>query len=171
MNASTTCFVDANVLIYSVDRTEPLKMAVAESLLDRLWREQRICTNVQVLNEFYSVVTRRLRHVVAPEKAWAKVEEFLQWNPLPLDTEVLARARGIEQRYKLKWWDCLIVAAASAQGCGLLYTEDLQHDAIYDGVRAVNPFFLGVHEEPAVYQVQRVSPHRPRGRPRKHAVA
>jgi predicted nucleic acid-binding protein len=170
-SASITCFVDANVLVYSVNPAEPLKRAVAEDLLERLWREQRLCTSVQVLNEFYSVVTRRLTHVVAPEKAWGKVEEFLQWNPLPIDFAVLARARGIEQRYKLNWWDCLILAAASAQGCALLYTEDLQHGATLDGVKVVNPFIAQVQQEPAPYRAAVISPHRPRGRPRKQAVS
>ena len=170
MNESTTCFVDANVLIYAVNPAEPMKMAVAVELLDRLWRDQRVRTSVQAVDEFYSVVTRRLSHAVPKDMAWGKVEEFLRWDPQPVDSTVLMRARSIEQRYRINWWDCLIVASASVQGCGLLYTEDLQHGGSYDGVRVANPFILGVQEEPAVYHVERVSPHRPRGRPRKQVL-
>jgi predicted nucleic acid-binding protein len=165
------CFVDANVFIYAIDRTEPLKMEVALALIGRLWSEQRACTSVQAINEFYSVVTRKLSHVVAREEASAQMEELLEWNPLPVDSRLLRQARGIESRYKLDWWDCLIVAAASAQGCTVLYSEDLQHGAVYDCVKVVNPFIAQVQEEPAPYRVQMVPPHRPRGRPRKQAAA
>jgi predicted nucleic acid-binding protein len=164
------CFVDANVLIYSVDSTEPLKQEVARELLDRLWRQQRACTSIQAINEFYAVVTRKLRHVVAREEAWARVEALLEWNPLPVDAALLRRANVIELRYNLSWWDSLIVAAARLQHCTLLYSEDLQHGATLDGVKIVNPFLAQVQEEPAPYSAGLISPHRPRGRPRKQAA-
>lgn len=165
------CFVDANVFVYAINPAEPLKMELALALIGRLWGEQRACTSVQAINEFYTVVTRKLRHAVAPEKARAQMEELLEWNPHPVDSRLLREAQGLESRYKLNWWDCLIVAAARAQNCAILYTEDLQHGAVYDGVKVLNPFTSQVQEEPAPYRVPMVSPHRPRGRPRKQAAA
>jgi len=167
------CFVDANVLVYSIDATEPLKQHVAAALIDRLWSEQRACTSVQAINEFYSVVTRKLTHVVPQQEAWARVEALLEWNPQPVDAAVLRRASAIELRYQLSWWDSLIVAAARLQHCTLLYSEDLQHGATIDGVKIVNPFITQVQEERAPYSAVMatpVSPHRPRGRPRKQAA-
>lgn len=167
------CFVDANVLVYSIDTTEPLKQQVALALIERLWGEQRACTSVQAINEFYSVVTRKLTHVVARQAAWARVEALLEWNPQPVDAAVLRRASDIELRYQLSWWDSLIVAAARLQHCTLLYSEDLQHGATIDGVKIVNPFITQVQEEPAPYSTfiaPPVSPHRRRGRPRKQAA-
>ncbi len=164
------CFVDANVLVYAHDPSEPLKREVAAALLLRLWQESCGRTSIQALNEFYSVCTGKLADRIDRDVAWGDVEEFFQWNPQPIDQELLHRARQIEQRYKLNWWDCLIVAAAQLQGCAVLYTEALQHGANFNGVRVVNPFLSEVHEEPAVYRVQPVSRHRPRGRPRKMAV-
>jgi predicted nucleic acid-binding protein len=164
------CFVDANVFIYSVDSTEPLKQEVARELLDRLWRQQCACTSIQAINEFYAVVTRKLRHVIAQEEAWARVEALLEWNPLPVDAAVLRRASVIELRYNLSWWDSLIVAAARLQHCAVLYSEDLQHGATLDGVKIINPFVAQVQEESAPYDAEQISPHRPRGRPRKQAA-
>jgi predicted nucleic acid-binding protein len=165
------CFVDANVFVYAIDPTEPLKMEVALGLIGRLWSEQRACTSVQAINEFYLVVTRKLSHVVTPEAASAQMEELLEWDPLPVDARLLRQARGIEARYKLNWWDCLIVAAARAQKCTLLYSEDMQHGGVYDSVKVVNPFVSQVQEEPAPYRLPMVPPHRPRGRPRKQVAA
>ncbi len=165
------CFVDANVLVYSVNAAEPLKQELSAALIGRLWTEQRGRTSVQVLNEFYAVVTRKFPEQISPQLAWALLDQLLLWDPQPVDTAVFQRARNIEARYKLNWWDCLIVSAARLQHCTVLYSEDLQHGATLDGVKVVNPFITQVQEEPAPYSVQLISPHRPRGRPRKQAAA
>jgi hypothetical protein len=77
---------------------------------------------------------------MAPEDAWRDVQALLSWKPHPINVELLNRARVIELKYRLSWWDSQIVAAAQAQGCQLLLTEDLQDGAIYDSVVARNPF-------------------------------
>ena len=44
-------------------------------------------------------------------------------------------------RYQLSHWDALIVAAALEAGCDLLYSEDMQHEQLFDGrVKVKNPF-------------------------------
>jgi predicted nucleic acid-binding protein len=43
-------------------------------------------------------------------------------------------------RYKYSIWDGLIVAAALDAGCKILYTEDLQHGQVVEGLRIENPF-------------------------------
>jgi predicted nucleic acid-binding protein len=168
---TAACFVDANVLVFACDAGSPLKQQVALSLLGRLWREQSGRTSVQALNEFYTVVTRKLQNPLEPDSAWREVDELLQWSPQPIDASLMAMARQIESRCRLSWWDALIVAAAKAQHCGVLYSEDLQHGATIDGVRICNPFVAQVQEPaPPVYAPVRVSGHRPRGRPRKNAA-
>jgi predicted nucleic acid-binding protein len=161
------CFVDTNVLIYWRDASDPVKQVRAREWLDTLWREQRGRTSVQVLSEFYSVMTRKFTSVT-PEDTWRDVQSFMTWSPQPVDADVMRRAREIEAKYQLNWWDCLIVAAAQLQRCALLLTEDLQDGADYGGVIARNPFQLGVAEERSAYSVMPkvVSRHRGRGRPR-----
>ena len=166
------CFVDANVFVYASDRGSPRKQEAALQLLDRLWREQSGRTSTQALNEFYAVVTRKLGNPLSADRAWAEVEELLLWNPQPVDASLLALARQIELRHRLSWWDALIVAAAKAQCCATLYTEDLHHGALIEGVQVCNPFLLQVQEPaPPSYLPKRVEAHRPRGRPRKQATA
>ncbi len=164
------CFVDANVFVYAVNPAEPLKRELALTLVARLWSEQRARTSVQAINEFYAVVTRKLRRQVSPAEAHAQLEDLLEWNPQPIDGPLLLQARSIESRYHLNWWDCLIVAAARAQNCAILYSEDLQHGGRYDGVKVINPFLAQVQEEAPPWRQPLVSPHRPRGRPRKQPV-
>jgi predicted nucleic acid-binding protein len=162
-------FVDANIIVYSVDRRDELKHRVASDWVKQLWREQRGRTSIQALNEFYWVATRKLKPKVSADDAWHSVELLLGWKPQPLDQALIQDARSLEVRHQLSWWDALIVSAAKLQGCATLLTEDLQHGALYDGVRVCNPFVSQVQESPASYEGRPVSRHRPRGRPRKVA--
>lgn len=167
-------FVDTNILVYAMQLDQPIKQPIARQWLERLWSTRSGRTSVQVLNEYYNTITRKIRPVKAPDEAWARVERYLSWEPQPIDTTVLKQARDIERRFKISWWDSLIVAAAQAQNCGLLLTEDLQDRAAYGGVTVCNPFVLGVSELAAEYAAPpaRERPYRPRGRPKgaKRAV-
>lgn len=53
---------------------------------------------------------------------------------------ILDRAWTAQDRYRLAFWDALIVAAAQAAGCRYLLTEDFQPDQQLDDLTVVNPF-------------------------------
>ena len=165
-------FVDANVLVYALDANEKIKQPRAAQWIARLWREQAGRTSAQALSEFYVTVTRKLKPRLSSEDAWNDVKLFLAWRPQPIDEGVLQRAREVEQRYRLSWWDSMIVAAAQLQDCALLLTEDLHDGAIYGGVTVRSPFTLAVEASRPTYEVaSSAQPHRPRGRPRKAALS
>lgn len=167
MNARV--FVDTNVFVYARDPRDAAKQARAEDWVANLWRDRAGRTSMQVLSEYYYNVTRKLLPRVAPESAWDDTRNLLDWNPHLVDATLLARAREIEQRWRLSWWDSMIVAAAQLQGCALLLTEDLQDGAAYGGVTVRSPFTLDVREPVPAYAVAPAATprHRGRGRPRK----
>ncbi len=163
-------FVDTNVLIYARDASEPAKQRLAADWLRHLWRERTGRISVQVLSEYYVNVTRKLRPGLSSQVAWEDVETFLTWSPQPIDAALLERARALELRQPLQWWDALIVAAAEAQGCAILLSEDLQDGASYGQVTVRDPFKHAVgnfvREQQRVYGVSLAVPrHRARGRP------
>ena len=164
-------FVDANVLLYAHDPSEPIKSPRAKAWLAHLWKERTGRISMQVLSEYYVNVTRKLKPGLPQEVAWEDVTTYLTWNPYPVDEMLLRRAREIEQRYRLSWWDSMVVAAAQLQDCALLLTEDLQDGMVFGTVTVRSPFKLAVEEQVASYAgVPRPrSVHRPRGRPRKTA--
>jgi len=170
MNAAV--FVDTNVFVYARDGSEPEKQPAAARWLEQLWIEQRGRTGIQVLNEYYVTVTRKLAPGMPPENAWADVRALLAWDPQPVDRDLLLRAHDVEDRHGLSWWDSMIVAAAQLQNCSLLLTEDLQDGWRCDGVTVCNPFKTQVADEPAHYIATPapVSRHRPRGRPRRKTL-
>jgi predicted nucleic acid-binding protein len=64
----------------------------------------------------------------------------LTWRPVSIDAEILESSWKIQERYKISFWDALIVSSAKAASCSYLLTEDLQADQELDGVVVVNPF-------------------------------
>ena len=164
-------FVDASVLIYAVDAREVDKRLRAADWMARLWSERSGRTSVQVLSEYYMTVTRKLRPAVSTDSAWNDVKSLLAWRPQAIDQALLQRAREIEQRHRLSWWDSMVVAAAQLQDCAVLLTEDLPDGAAFGSVTVRSPFTLAVEAPRAGYAVALTAQrHPPRGRPRKQLV-
>ena len=77
-------------------------------------------------------------------RAQTLVRLFLVWNPRPEDAEFFEVAWDIEARFKLSWWDSMILAAAHLSECRFLLTEDLQDRIELNNVTVINPFFTSV---------------------------
>lgn len=131
-------FVDTNVLIYALDRAHLKKQEAARAWRAELWKSRRGRISFQVLQEFYVKVTQKWPR--ARQEARSEVRDLLAWRPVAVDDVILERGWGIQDRYRLSFWEALIVAAAKAASCGYLLTEDLQADQDFDGLLVVNPF-------------------------------
>ncbi|NRF71927.1 PIN domain-containing protein [Aquincola sp. S2] len=136
-------FVDTNVLIYSEDRADAVKQRRAIDWLRVLWLSRRGRVSTQVLSEFYVNATRKLRPAMPAGDARAEVRRYQRWQPWSIDHATVETAWAVESRFGLSYWDALIVAAARAQGCRFLLTEDLQHGQQIDSVQILNPFLVG----------------------------
>jgi predicted nucleic acid-binding protein len=164
-------FVDTNVLVYSVDARDSVKRARANAWLERLWQQRTGRTSVQVLTEFYTSATRKIAPRISSDQAWEEATRYFAWSPRQIDMPLLVRARDIERRYAISWWDSMVVAAALLQDCQVLLTEDLQDGMVFGTLAVRSPFSTVIEEPPAAYQVQVAAPlHRPRGRPKRLAA-
>ena len=137
---SNTYFVDTNIIVYSKDATEPEKQPIAAQWMERLWIERSGRISTQVLNEYYVTVTRKLDPGLPPKEAWRYMEALFIWQPVPLDIPVLQKARVIERRYGVSWWDALIIGAALVSQCNMILSEDMQDGMKYDRAVIQNPF-------------------------------
>ncbi len=131
-------FVDSNVLIYAIDEANQKKHAAAKLWRAELWKSRRGRVSFQVLQELYANVDRKWP--AARELVQAEIRNLLTWRPVLIDAEIIEGAWRIQDRYKISFWDGLIVSAAKAASCHYLLTEDLQADQDLDGVVVVNPF-------------------------------
>lgn len=133
-------FVDTNVLVYAVDQSAGDKHHASRRWMEALWQRRTGRLSVQVLQEYYSAVTRKLRPGLSLADAQREVRSFLVWEPEEITPSILERAWYVESRYQLSWWDALIVASAQQAGCRTLLTEDLQPGQNFDGVVVCSPF-------------------------------
>lgn len=136
-------FVDTNLLVYSVDGTEPDKQEQAHRWMARLWTERSGSLSYQVLQEFYATATGKTSIGVDPEEARSIVRGLLTWDPVPIGKGTLEQAWLVQDRWRFSWWDSLIVGAAWQAGCDFLLTEDLQDGLDLGGLRVVDPFRQG----------------------------
>ncbi len=131
-------FFDSNLLCYTDDADDNRRR---EGALD-LWQQSRSAgravISVQVLQEYFSVVTRKMG--VDPTIAIEKMRLFQRARVIVPDGDAVIEAArlGVEQR--LSFWDAMIVTAAIQGGCTRLYSEDLQHGRRLAGLEIVNPF-------------------------------
>ncbi len=133
-------FVDTNVLVYARDLSVLAKHKRAHEWMSALWKSRLGRTSVQVLNEYYVTVTRKLNPRLEPHEARADVGDLHAWAPVPLSAGIVESAFVIEDRFGLSHWDCLIVAAAMAADCDYLLTEDFQDGQRLHALTVINPF-------------------------------
>jgi len=76
------------------------------------------------------------------EKIQLIVHEIIETvEVVPVDEQDISYALDIAERYKLSWYDALIVASAVSSEADILYTEDMQNALQIDkSIRITNPF-------------------------------
>jgi len=107
--------------------------------------------SAQVLQEFFVTVTRKIQRPLSADEALELLEELRVFPRVDTDYPLVVSGIQVSLEYGISYWDGTIVAAASALGAPVLFTEDLDHGQLYGSVRAVNPFLSGpaggsVHE-------------------------
>ncbi|MFZ1007785.1 MAG: PIN domain-containing protein [Candidatus Sulfotelmatobacter sp.] len=131
-------FVDTNVFIYYLDTTDSRKHEAARLWLAELWQKRLGRISFQVLQEFYSVGTQKWPALKS--EIQSEIGELFDWHPVVINRKIIKDSWEVQARYKVSFWDSLIVSAAKVASCRYLLTEDLQEGQEMDGVVVVNPF-------------------------------
>jgi len=133
-------FVDTNVLIYAHDQSAGEKHLRARALLADLWNDSNGCLSVQVLQEFYVNITRKVARPLDPDTARQIVADLGRWTMhAPAVADVLD-AIALQQRYQLSFWDAMIVTSALQLKCDVLWSKDLNDGQTFGSLRVTNPF-------------------------------
>ncbi len=128
-------FLDTNVLIYAV-ATEDRRTTTSLQLLDGTNR-----IGVQSLNEFANVAHRKLGMDWVEVAAALTRLRSLCPPPLPLGIDIHEAGVRLAARYRLAFYDAMIVAAALAAGCDTLWSEDMHDGLVVDDLLTIrNPF-------------------------------
>ena len=140
MSVESLQFVDTNILIYAHDTQAGIKHEKAKALIQNFWDSQKGCLSIQVLQEFYINITRHVAKPLNSEQAAEIVSNLSIWkvhSPTTVDVQAAIR---LHQKYQISFWDAMIIQSASQLRSDQIWSEDLNHDQTYDGVRVVNPF-------------------------------
>jgi predicted nucleic acid-binding protein len=132
-------FVDTNVLIYAHDLDAKAKQEAAKTILHGLWNERTGVLSMQVLQEFYVNVTRKIPHPLSKESARVVVSTYTTWCIDTTAAEIWSAFR-IEDESHIGFWDALIVASAVKSGADRILSEDLNPGQTISGVFIENPF-------------------------------
>ncbi len=133
-------FFDTNILIYAVDHTDPVKRKKARELLEREAGSGNAIISTQVLQEFYSASTLKLKRPLNKLVAEEIVEELMTLPVKQVDTSIILAAIKRNQTDQISFWDALIIETALRAGARILWSEDMQHDREIDGLKIQNPF-------------------------------
>jgi predicted nucleic acid-binding protein len=127
-------FFDTNVVIYAFAKGDP-RAETAEDLL-----AGGGATGVQVLNEFVAVATRKLGMPWEDVLTALGALRVLFPSPVPLTVQTHDAALGITAKYGYSIYDSLVIAAALEARCNTLFTEDMRHGQMIQGLTIRNPF-------------------------------
>jgi predicted nucleic acid-binding protein len=133
-------FLDTNILIYAYDASAGQKNRTAKELLVELWKSKTGMLSTQVLQEFFVSVTTKIQKPLSIERTKLIIRDLLHWEVIINDETSILNAIDIHKKHQFSFWDAMILQAAVNRGARLLYTEDMTHGQVVQGVRIVNPF-------------------------------
>lgn len=132
-------FVDTNILIYSLDPSEPAKRAEAARIIRSGAASGNLVTSPQTLNECYRVLAEK-RRLVSQADARKFLMALIFTCTAPMNAATTEAAWRIQDKTRFHWWDCLMIASALGAGSALFVSEDMKDGTEIDGMRIVNPF-------------------------------
>jgi predicted nucleic acid-binding protein len=132
-------FVDTNILIYAHDPSAGVKHDRARQLIAQLWHTGEGVLSTQVLQELCVNLRRKVARPLPASDIRQLVQDYLSWEIVINSPQSVIDALDIEMRYKVSYWDALVLQAAESSGAAVLYSEDLGAGHWYGTVRVVNP--------------------------------
>lgn len=132
------CFVDTNILVYAASTKSGDREKTKKALA--VLARGDIGFSAQVIQEFYVVATGK-QYLQIPGKNVSAIIDILSDYPIvPITKELVLAAIELKNRRQISYWDAAILAAAHVGGAEVLFSEDLGHGQVYDGVLVQNPF-------------------------------
>jgi predicted nucleic acid-binding protein len=140
VDPQATYFLDTNILVYAYDRSAGQKHKRASGLVKACWEHENGCLSIQVLQEFFVTVTRKIAASLEHAMARQIVSDLAQWRLHTPEAADLLQAIDLQQNYHLAFWDAQVIQSAANLGCQQLISEDFNHGQRYGEVQVINPF-------------------------------
>ena len=128
-------FIDSNICVYAFDKTHALKRKRALDLIT-----QNPVISSQVIIETYNACYRKLKlpQTVCDENTLLLCDIT---HVTEITSGVIKKAVSLKREYNFSFLDACIISSALHANCAILYSEDMQHNLVIDGLLTLlNPF-------------------------------
>ena len=131
-------FLDTNIIVYAYDNSAPRKQSTSRNIILKALRDRSGSISSQVISEFAVSAEKKMK--MNPVEILQAIHLFsgFSCSDISLNLTVAAWKRHI--KCIISYWDSLIIEAALSEQCSILYSEDMNHGQIYDGLTVINPF-------------------------------
>jgi predicted nucleic acid-binding protein len=133
-------FIDTNILVYAYDKSNIVKHNISRGIMNALWETENGYLSTQVLQEFYITVTQKVKNIIPIDDAVEIIRDLSNWGIHMPEPDDIIKAAKIQQRYKMSYWDSLIIQSSSSLNCDILFSEDMNSGQYYNNVLLINPF-------------------------------
>src|SRR3989338_1067815 len=128
-------FIDSNIMIYAYSSTEISKKDKVLLMLEN----EEIAISTHVINEFIWIMSRKFNVDMESLKVISN-NLFEIFNVGIVSKTTISKAIDIAKGYRYAYWDSLILSSALEAKCIAIYSEDMQHGQIIEGIKIINPF-------------------------------
>lgn len=132
-------FVDTNILVYAHDASAGVKHKRSLQLIENLWSEGTGALSTQVLQELCICLRRKVDPPFSTEEIRQLVRDYMSWSVVVNTPELIVQALDLEHRFRISFWDALILQAAVHGGATTVYSEDLASGQKYGAIQVINP--------------------------------
>jgi predicted nucleic acid-binding protein len=108
--------------------------------LAELWKTGQGGLSLQVLQEFYVTITRKVATPLPADRAAQIIGDLGHWAVHTPGVEDVLAAITLHQRHRLSFWDAMILTSAERLDCTIVWSEDLNPGQSYATVKVRNPF-------------------------------
>jgi predicted nucleic acid-binding protein len=131
-------FIDTNILIYAHSQDDKRKQQIATTIIND--NIAHIVISIQVINELINVLIKKYQ--LSTNIIKSTILEITKiTNICSFDINIQFDALSIQEKYKLQFYDALIIATALENKCNILYSEDMQHNQLIENkLKIINPF-------------------------------
>jgi predicted nucleic acid-binding protein len=133
-------FLDTNIIVYAHDNSSGDKHTAAKEIMDYLWESKKGVISVQVLQEFFVCVTKKIVKPLLLKNARMILEYLSNWDVVINDKYVTLKAIDLQEKYRFSFWDSLVIQAAIQSQARILLSEDLPDGQNVKDLKILNPF-------------------------------
>ena len=95
--------------------------------------------STQVLQELTVNLRKRVSRPLDGKATREIIADYLTWQVIVNGGESILEAIDLEARYRISFWDALVLQAAHVSAASVIYSEDLSDGQTYGSVQVINP--------------------------------